>query len=373
MKKLLVLLFFALPFQALAQSATAFETQAAHAYMIDAKTGAVLYDKLGDERMFPASMTKIMTSNLVFQKLKEGTITPQTEMMVSEKAWRMGGSKMFVDVGKTVKVDDLIKGMIIQSGNDACVVLAENLAGSEENFAKWMNAKAAELGMTNTNFMNSTGWPDPQHYSSAHDLVILAKNEIEAFPEFYPIYSQKEYVYNGIKQQNRNLLLDSDLGVDGLKTGHSDEAGYGIVLSGKKDDRRLILVVAGLKSIKDRKEESEKLLRWGFDNYKNITLFKAGTVLSSVKVHGGDKQEINLKVTNSLEVTVPKASAGKQTLKAMMNEPATAPIAEGDVLGKVIISVPGIPDIEQPLVATEAVHARGFFGRAFHRLTHPFG
>ena len=253
----------ALLWPALAPPAQALETRAREAFLIDVTTGTVLLEKDADVSMPPASMSKIMTAYLVFGALKEGRISLDDKLPVSEKAWRKGGSKMFVEVGSEVSVEDLLRGVIVQSGNDACIVLAEALAGSEEAFAEQMTRKAREIGMEGSTFTNSTGWPDPNHRMTARDLAILAERMVQDFPDFYHYYSEREFTYNGIRQGNRNPLLYKNLGADGLKTGHTEEAGYGLTASAERDGRRLVLVINGLESIKARSEEAERLIASG--------------------------------------------------------------------------------------------------------------
>jgi D-alanyl-D-alanine carboxypeptidase (penicillin-binding protein 5/6) len=253
--------------------AQAFETAARQAFMVDFQTGAVMYNKLGDELMPPSSMSKLMTAFMVFERLSAGTLHLTDQMGVSEKAWKTGGSKMFVHVGDRVSVEDLLRGVIIQSGNDACVVLAEGLAGSEERFAEQMTARARELGMTKSVFKNATGLPQDGHLMTPRELAFLAREIIVRFPQFYRFYSEISFTYNNIKQGNRNPLLYKNTGADGMKTGHTDAAGYGLTASAKRDGRRLILVVNGLKSMNERSRESERLLDWGFNEFDTYKIF----------------------------------------------------------------------------------------------------
>ncbi|HEY8189199.1 MAG TPA: D-alanyl-D-alanine carboxypeptidase family protein, partial [Micavibrio sp.] len=257
------LMFFAvlLPFVAV-RAAETMETPAKQAIMLDFDTGAILMEKNADERMTPSSMSKEMTMYMVFEALKSGKLTLEQTLPISERAWRMQGSKMFVGINSQVKVEDLVRGVIIQSGNDAAIALAEGVGGTEDNFALMLNKKAEELGMKNSHFMNASGWPDPQHYSTAHDLSILAYRMVHDFPEYYHYYSEKEFTYNNIKQGNRNPLLYRNIGADGIKTGHTDEGGYGLIGSGILDNRRVIFVVNGLSSMQERADESARMLEW---------------------------------------------------------------------------------------------------------------
>jgi D-alanyl-D-alanine carboxypeptidase (penicillin-binding protein 5/6) len=254
--KLLLLLVILLP-----SVAKAFETKAKQAILVDLTTHTVLLDKNADERMPPSSMSKLMTTYMIFDGLRNGSLELSDKLRVSEKAWRKGGSKMFVELGKQIALEDLLRGIIIQSGNDACIVVAEHLAGSEEAFANMMNEKAKEIGLVGSNFVNATGWPDPEHYMTARDLYVLALHIMAEFPQYYPFYSEKSFTYHNIKQPNRNVLLHRNLGVDGMKTGHTQAAGYGIVVSAKNDEgRRLLLVINGMESERERADEAARLI-----------------------------------------------------------------------------------------------------------------
>ncbi|MBT3628537.1 MAG: D-alanyl-D-alanine carboxypeptidase, partial [Rhodospirillaceae bacterium] len=262
-----------------ASNAAAFETSAKEVILVDDTTGAVLLAKNSDRRMFPASMSKLMTLYVVFSKLTEGSLSLDDQLRVSEKAWRMGGSKMFVELNSRVSVNELLRGIIVQSGNDACIVLAEGIAGTEAQFVELMNAAAKKLGLRNSHFMNVTGWPHPEHVTTARDLVILAHSIIREFPLLYPIFQEKSYTYNGIKQGNRNPLLYTYAGADGLKTGHTEASGYGLLASAVRGNRRLILLANGMADVNDRARETERMLDYGFNEYSNYTLFKAGEIV----------------------------------------------------------------------------------------------
>lgn len=341
----------------------AMDTNAQQAIMIDYRTGAVLLAKNADELMPPSSMSKLMTIYLLFEALKRGTVKLDDSFPVSEKAWRMGGSKMFVKVGDRVKVEDLIRGIIIQSGNDACVVVAEGLAHTEASFADDMTAKGLALGLKHSNFKNSSGWPDPEHLMTAEDLAILARRLIADFPELYHYFGETEFTFGGITQPNRNLLLERNLGVDGLKTGHTEAGGYGIVISGTREGRRLILVVNGLSSMKERVEEAGRLLDWGFREYENVALFKQGEVVTDVPVWLGDKPLASMAIGQSLEITLPRRAQRGLKVAVEMESPISAPIAKGAVIGKLVVSGPEIEKREIPLKATETIDRLGFFGR----------
>ncbi len=347
----------------LAGPARAIESDAKQAIMVDWDTNAVLFEKSADEPMHPSSMSKLMTVYLLFEKLKSGAIKLDDELPVSEKAWRMGGSKMFVPIGSKVKVEDLIRGIIVQSGNDACIVVAEGLAGSEEAFAEQMNARAKEIGLTNSTFKNATGWPDPGHLMTARDLATLARRTIADFPEYYHYYGEVNFTFNDIKQGNRNPLLYKDIGADGLKTGHTDEGGYGVTASAKRGDRRLILVVNGLASMKARSEETDKLMEWGFHEFDNYALFKAGDTVTDAEVWLGDKAVVPLAIESDVKVTLPRKSRRGMKVAVDYDGPIAAPIAKGAKIAKLVITAPDAPSAEIPLVAGADVNRLGFSGR----------
>jgi D-alanyl-D-alanine carboxypeptidase (penicillin-binding protein 5/6) len=281
------------------------DTLAKEAFIIDAGTGQVLFEKNADEKTPTSSMSKTMTIYMVFEALRDGRLKLDTELPVSEKAWRMEGSKMFVEVGKTVRVEDLIRGVIVQSGNDATVVLAEGLAGTEDSFASAITAKAHEMGMSNTNFANASGWPDPNHYSTARDLATLAMHLIRDFPEDYKYFGETEFEWNNIKQPNRNPLLYKNIGADGLKTGHTEAAGYGLMGSGARDGRRVVMVLNGMSSMTERAEESARLLDWALRDFENITFFKAGESVEDAVVVMGEAKAVPLVLDEDLTVTIP--------------------------------------------------------------------
>jgi D-alanyl-D-alanine carboxypeptidase (penicillin-binding protein 5/6) len=345
--------------------ANALETTAKQAFLIDANTHFVLLNKDGDLKMHPSSMSKLMTVYILFSRLKEGRIKLTDEFPVSEKAWRTQGSKTFVRVGSSVSVDDLIHGIIVQSGNDACIVVAEALAGSEESFAQEMNRVAKEIGLTASNFANATGLPADNHLMSAHDLAILAERLQLDFPEYYHYFSIREWTYNNIKQQNRDRLLGSNIGVDGLKTGHTDAGGYGITLSAKQNDRRLILVINGLESDNARVEEGEKLLRWAFREFENKTLVKKGEKIAEAKVWLGKQETVPLVAGDDMQVTMQAGAAGKNppnfTLK--YNGAIPAPIKAGDHVADLYISSPDMGEQIVPLFAANNVDKVSAFGR----------
>jgi D-alanyl-D-alanine carboxypeptidase (penicillin-binding protein 5/6) len=354
----------------LTRPSLAIETTAREAFMIDAMTSTVLLNKDADNLMPPASMSKIMTTLLVFDRLRDGRLSMDDEFTVSEKAWKKGGSKMFVEVGKRVRVEDLLRGVIVQSGNDACIVLAEGIAGSEEAFAELMNARAREIGMVDSHFTNATGWPDPEHHMTARELALLAEFVIETYPEYYPLYSERVFTWNGIEQQNRNPLLYRDIGADGLKTGHTEAAGYGLTASAVRDGRRLILVVNGLDSMRARGEESERLLDWGFREFKNLSLFEAGEAVTQADVWFGESDRVSLVAERDVVVTLPRNARDELKVTVLYEGPIPAPIEAGAPLGTLKIEAPGIESLSIPLQAEIAVARQGVVGRAISGLKH---
>lgn len=346
----------------------ALETPASHVYLIDTTTGAVLLDKNGDTPMAPASMSKLMTLFMVFERLQDGRLSLDDKFYVSENAWRKGGAKtggstMFLEPSMRVRVEDLIRGVIVQSGNDACIVIAETLGGSEEAFAVEMTDRARELGMMDSVFKNATGWPDPEHRLSARDLAKLAQLTAERFPEYYHYYSEKTFVFNGIKQSNRNPLIYKDMGADGLKTGHTQESGYGLVASAERQGRRLVLVTNGLPSKKLRSTESERLLEWGFREFGNYELFKAGDVVTDADVWLGQKPSVALLIEEDLTLTLPKKARRNMKVKVSFEGPVPAPVAKGQRLGTLTITAPDVDALEIPLVAGDNVAQLGLMGR----------
>ncbi len=349
--------------------AQGFETAARQAFMVDFQTGAVMYNKNGDELMPPSSMSKLMTAFMVFERLAAGTLHMTDQMGVSEKAWKTGGSKMFVHVGDRVAVEDLLRGVIIQSGNDACVVLAEGLAGSEERFAEQMTARARELGMTKSVFKNATGLPQDGHLMTPRELALLAREIIIRFPQFYRFYSEISFTYNNIKQGNRNPLLYKNTGADGMKTGHTDAAGYGLTASAKRDGRRIIMVVNGLKSMNERSRESERLLDWGFNEFDTYKIFSPGQVVDTAGVWLGVQPSVPLTVSKETYVTLSKRDRPGLKVTAVWDNPIPAPIQAGQPVGRLLIAAPEMDRLEQPkqievpLVAAGAVDRLGFAGR----------
>jgi D-alanyl-D-alanine carboxypeptidase (penicillin-binding protein 5/6) len=335
----------------------------------DMTSGQVLAAEKADERFEPASLTKLMTAYLVFAALRDKKITREQQVPVSTRAWRAPGSRMFIEPRKPVTVDELIKGMEIQSGNDACIALAEAVAGSEEVFAQVMNREAARLGMANSKFMNSTGLPDAQHYSTARDLYILAAALIRDFPEEYArYYAIKEFRYNNITQPNRNRLLWLDPTVDGVKTGHTDAAGYCLIASSRRSGRRLLSVLLGSTSENARAQESQKLLNWGFQFFDSVKLFGTGEVVRPLEVWKGASRTVKAGVQGDLYVSVPKGEAAKLKADLVSQQPLVAPLTQGQRIGTLRVSFDGKPLAEYPLVALEAVAPAGIFGRAWDTL-----
>jgi serine-type D-Ala-D-Ala carboxypeptidase (penicillin-binding protein 5/6) len=339
------------------------DTAARWAYIQDFDTGATLLEKQADDEMPPSSMTKLMTIYLVYDQLKQGRMKLEDELPVTEKAWRMQGSKMFVQVGSTVKVEDLIRGVIVQSGNDAAIVLAEAIGGSEEEFAEKMNVKAKELGLTHSFFKNCTGWPDPEQHMSCRDIATLAGRIIRDFPDYYHYDAEKTFRYNGIEQGNRNPMVQKGT-ADGLKTGHTDAGGYGLVASSKRNGRRVILVLNGMTSMHERAEESERLMDWGFFNYEDVTLFSAGDVIENVPVWLGTSHSVPLVAGRDVIVTMPRNWRQKASVRVGYDSPLTAPVTKGDTLGKLTVTGEGVPHLDVPLMAAEDVPRLGLPGRA---------
>lgn len=344
-------------------AAQALETKAKQAILLDYETGDIMFEKDADAKMFPASMTKMMTAFMVFDRIKNGSLSLDDTLPVSEKAWRKGGSKMFIEVGKQIRVEDLLRGIIIQSGNDATIVVAEGLSGSEDAFAAEMTAKAHELGMMGTQFKNASGWPDPEHYTTARDLSILASAIIRDHPEFYHIYSETSFTYNGIDQANRNPLLYQNIGVDGLKTGHTEASGYGLTASAVSGDRRLVLVLNGMESKKDRTSESKSVMIWGLKEWSRYSLFQAGQTVVDGKVWLGQAASVPLIVSDKVELTMRRKNRSGLKVTMRYTEPMPAPIIAGTQVGSILIEAPDTETQTIPLLAAYDVESLGVFGR----------
>lgn len=341
----------------------------ASAYMlVDATNGQVLVEHNADKRLPPASLTKMLTSYIAIHELELGHVEETTLVPISVKAWRMGGSKMFVREGTEVPLIDLLRGIIVQSGNDASVAVAEYFSGAEEEFAVLMNGFAQRFGMNDSNFMNSTGWPADNHYSTARDMANLAHHIINDHPTYYPLYAEKYYEYNGIRQPNRNRLLWRDPSVDGLKTGHTDEAGYGLVASAKRDETRFIAVVMGARSDESRARETQKLLAYGFRYFESRQVYQASEVLKTARVWMGEEESVDLGLAKDLYLTLPRGS--KNELKVSMRTVDTlkAPIKKGQALGTLTITRDGELLTEQPLLAQSDIEEAGFFSRLIDKI-----
>ena len=362
---LLVLLFAASSVQA-SMVPAAPQIEGTGYILMDAHSGHIIAQRNADEKLPPASLVKIMTDYIAAHEISRGNLSLRDRATVSVKAWRMGGSRMFIRENTQVSIEELIKGVIIQSGNDAAVALAEHIAGSEDAFVDLMNQHARRLGMNNTRFQNATGWPAENQYSTARDMALLAQALIREHPDNYALYREKSYTYNNITQQNRNLLLWRDDSVDGLKTGHTNEAGYCLVASAKRDNTRLISVVMGTSSEQARARESQKLLNYGFRFFETYNAYDAGENLTPVRVWQGSSDEVNLGPDKDLVLTIPRGSHDKLNAEISLHSNVRAPINAGDTLGNVIISMNGETLLESPLVALSDVERGGFFKRIWH-------
>jgi D-alanyl-D-alanine carboxypeptidase (penicillin-binding protein 5/6) len=334
-------------------------------YLMDFDSSRVLAEKDPDKRVAPASLTKIMTVYVVFRELKAGHLTLDEKVTISQNAWETGGSKMFVEVNKQVSVEDLLQGVVIQSGNDASVALAEHVAGSEQTFATMMNEQASRLGMANSHFENATGLPSPNHLSSAHDLALLTQALIREFPDYYRWDAQKEFTFNGITQQNRNQLLWRDPTVDGVKTGFTDDAGYCMVASAKREDMRLISVVMGTSSPNARANESQSLLNYGFRFFETHKLYDAGTPLSEARVRKGETSKLSVGVAENIFVTAPRKHFSELKAETQVDKAIIAPINKGDSVGTLNVTLGGETILNKPLVAMDSIAEGGLFRRLY--------
>lgn len=353
---------------AAAQATT--ETPAKQAILIDHATGTVLFAKNAEQAMPPSSMSKLMTLYVLFDRLADGGLNLDDTFPVSEKAWRMGGSKMFVRINTQVTIADLIRGIIIQSGNDACIVVAEGIAGDEASFANLMNETARKLGMFDSHFVDSSGWPHPEQVTTAKDLSILAGRLVDDFPQYYPIFAELSFTYSKIRQGNRNPLLYKNIGADGLKTGHTEAAGYGLVASAQKNGRRLNLVLNGLTSVNQRSRESQRLLAWGFREFGDYALFKAGERVADATVWLGDEGSVPLLIEEPLTIIISRKA--RRAMKVSVNYlgPLPAPIAKGQAVATLRIEAPNMAAIERPLIAGADIPRKGFVGRLGTVLEH---
>ena len=340
----------------------AIDSIAETALVMDISTGEILLDKNSDKRTFPSSMTKIMTVLVAFEKIKNGTLSMDQEFLVSKKAWKMGGSKMFIEVDKKIKVSDLLLGIVVQSGNDASIALAEGISGSEDTFAIEMNNLGEKIGLNGSNFVNSSGWPDDNHYTTAKDLALIAKYTVENHPELYQMYALNEFTYNNIRQDNRNPLLLTFDGADGFKTGYTEAAGYGIVGSAEKGGRRLIIVLNGLDSSRSRAQESLRLMDWGFNNFELVNFFKKNDLVFEANTWLGKEEKVNLITLKEIKVSIPKAQLSSANVDVLIEEPIQTPIKKGETIANLQISYAD-KKIVFPLAAGEDVEQKGFFSR----------
>ena len=348
---------------ATATPAAIIETAAPHAILIDLSTDTVLMEKDSRTPVPPASMSKMMLLYLLFERLADGTLTMEDTLPVSERAWRMGGSKMFVGVNTRVSVADLVRGIIVQSGNDACIVVAEALASSEAAFAVLMTERAREMGMHDSFFLNATGWPQDGHVMSVRDIALLASRLIRDFPQFYPLFAETSFTYNTIRQSNRNPLLYGYPGADGLKTGHTSEAGYGLAASATRGGRRLVLVIAGLENEPQRAREAGRLLDRGFAEFANYNLFTAGEVVAEASTWLGQSETVPLVVHRNLTLTLDRQARRDMKVQVEYDGPVPAPIREGDEVASVVVEAPGTEEVRLPLYAGASVERLGLFRR----------
>jgi D-alanyl-D-alanine carboxypeptidase (penicillin-binding protein 5/6) len=356
-----------------AAPARAIESPAEYISLMDYDTGEIIYEKNGTELMAPASMSKLMTMVMLFDAIRDGRVTLEDEFVISENAWRKGGaasgsSTMFAELGSRVPVKDLIYGVIVQSGNDACIAIAEALEGSEAAFAEKMTERAREIGLAKSTFRNATGWPDEGHLMTANELAKLARYIIDTYPEFYEIYAVRDFEWNGISQSNRNPLLYMNMGADGLKTGHTSVSGYGLTASATRNDRRLILVVNGLDSEKARANETQRLMDWAFREFRKYDLLEAGQELERAPVWHGTSRTVPLVIPEALALTMSRDARKNLDLKVRYDSPVQAPVEQGQVIGKLQVSAPGMPTRTYDLQAGESVDELGLFGKAMSAL-----
>jgi D-alanyl-D-alanine carboxypeptidase (penicillin-binding protein 5/6) len=350
-------------------SAQEFETKAKYAVLMDAESGTILLNKAADERLEPASMSKLMTLAVVFTYIQQGKLTLDDEFFVSENAWRTGGaasggSTMFAELNSQIRVEDLIKSVIIQSGNDAAIALAEGIGGTEQTFAKIANTLAKQIGLNNSNFVNSTGLPDPDQYSTARDLALLARYIIQTFPEFYPIFSEPEFTWNKIRQLNRNSLLETGIGVDGLKTGHTESSGYGEVISAPNDGRRLIAVIHGLETMRERTEEGRKLITWGMRGFELMPVYGKDQIVTYANVYGGVAPNVGLVGRDRIDLFLPKGAEECPVATVTYKGPLRPPVLAGQQVGKLNIFCADVLVQETPLYAAATVEEGDLFRRS---------
>ena len=365
MKNYKLLFFSFLVLLTFSKYSLSMDTVAKQAIMIDPDTGQILLEKNSDELMKPASMAKLMTIYIAFEKIKNKSISLDDKFIVSEKAWKKRGSRTFLEPGQTVSVEDLLRGVIVQSGNDAAIVLAEGISGTEDIFSDLMNSVARELKMNNTIFKNSTGWPDPQQNTSSRDLSILALNLINKFPDLYKMFAEISFTYNGIKQGNRNPILYNNLvfGADGLKTGHTQESGYGLVASAKRDNLRFILVLNGMTSMRQRKQESSRLLNSAFREFKKLKIYNLNETVTKAKVFLGESDNISLIVKDEINLLLNSVEQREMRVKASWEEPVSAPVSKDTILGTLTIEIPNKKVLSYPLYAGSDIKKQSFIKR----------
>ena len=369
MKKYLIHIAVFLLMLTPASHAAYIDTDAEVAVVIDGHTGKVLFSKDKDKKTYPASMTKIMTTLIIFEKLANETLSLDDKFLVSEKAWReREGSSMFVEVDKEIRVEDLLRGIIVQSGNDACIVVAENIAGTEESFAKMMTQKAKEIGMKNTNFTNSTGMYDKDNYSTVYDIALLSMHLINEYPQYYHLFAETEFEWSGIKQNNRNSLLYKNMGVDGLKTGHLSKSGYGLAASAVDQNRRVISVVNGFESTQKRTQGSSRLITWAFREFTNLKLFEKDDIVGQVEISGASNKESDVSTSEEIIITVPKSKRDGLITNIVVDDNISAPLNAGDKVGYLEISVPGEENQTYELYATNEIDRSNIFVRFFNYL-----
>ena len=356
------------------KSSEGYQTAAPHAILIEAESGTVLFEKSADDLIPPASLSKLMTQEVVFNEIKQGRLTPTTEFIVSTNAWRRGGapshtSSMFIPIHSKVSIDDLLHGAIIQSANDACITLAEGISGNESTFAELMTKRARELGLTKSTFGNSTGLPDPRQLMTARELAKLARHIVQTYPDYYKYYSEREFTWNKIRQYNRNPLLAMNIGADGLKTGFTKEAGYGLVGSAVQNELRLIVVVNGLRSEKERADEAKKMLEWGFHSFQSGLLFADGQEIAQAKVYGGAQGSVPLTAGKEVRLMVPRGSRDKIIARVVYSGPVRAPVQQGQKIGTLKVWRGEFVVLEVPLQAAESVDTGSMPRRAFDAAT----
>lgn len=369
MKKLILsVIAFAFAVGVSAPACAQMTTTAKQAIVVDANTGTVLFEKNANERMPTSSMSKVMTLYMVFEALKNGSLHLTDKLNVSEKSWRTGGSKMFIKVGDKVSVENLIRGVIIDSGNDAAICLAEGLGGSEAGFVNAMNVRAKEIGLSSSHFVTATGLPDPEHYSTARDLAVLAYRIMTDFPQYYHYFSEPEFTYDKIRQHNRDPLLGNVQGADGLKTGHTEVGGYGLMGSASRDGRRIIVVLNGMQSVDERKNEGTRLMEWAFRSFENKKLLTKGEEVDKAKVWLGQDAQVPLIAANDLTIVLPKMQRDGVKITVKYQSPLKAPVKKGDAVGVLTVEVPNQKPVDVKLLAGNDDARQGVFGRVKSRL-----